>query len=137
MKEKQTQETAVSDFASDLFRKGYRADFKVTHTHDARLIASGRLAHCLTSFLMNGILDADFRLETHAPYEKAVTCQFKMAYDPVKGFLVRQMIIRDAVSKNEHQYNLVNNQQIPGANSLQGLFPKPKPWEHLFKRRPR
>jgi hypothetical protein len=43
------------------------------------------------------------------------------------------MTIKDKASNEKKFFRLDNNQQIAGARAVEGLFPKPKPWDHIIK----
>lgn len=102
----------------------------------AKPLIAGNLSDCL-----HGLYDvwrqeghsASAELSTRPVYYDNLDCVIEIIFDPVKGFRVRNMEIKDSVSGQSRNYRFVNNHQVPGANSLQGLFPKPKPWDRLLK----
>lgn len=137
MKEKQQSDgTVVSDLTTFLYQKGYRGKFGLSH-RSGRVYTTGSLRNCLEIFLgdynQGGRTDPHFQLETDADGTGKIKCTFQMQLDEVKGFLIKEVGIADKVSKEARHYHLQNNQQVPGSVAVQGLFPKPKPWDHLRK----
>lgn len=133
MKEQQNYKIAVSDFTAFLYQKGYRGKYTLHDPVTGHPRVTGTLSTCLDKFLSCYRLDngkcKKFELRTQAPYNARISCSFKIELDEVKGFLVRELTIEDKVTLDQRYYMLGNNRQIPGANSIEGLFPKPKPWD--------
>jgi hypothetical protein len=136
MGQKQNNSTMVSDFTTFLYQKGYRGKFGLSHKA-GRTYTTGSLRNCLEIFLSDyeqgGRTEPHFQLETDADATGKLKCTFRLQLDEIKGFLIREMDITDKVSKDRRHYQLVNNQQVPGSQAAQGLFPKPKPWDKLLK----
>ena len=139
MDEKEKNTIAVSDFSSFLLRKGYRDRFTINHSELTVPLKRGDLSECLESILqkVNGNKTDGLKCElrTHPPYNDNLECVLKVDFDQVKGFLIREMKITDSISKESRNYRITSNQQIPGAMSGSGLFPKPKPWDDHLKGR--
>lgn len=130
----------ASDFVTFMYQKGYRGKFSMDNTGPSSMIARDNLSHCLEQFTQKYIASEkkgnSLRLETYAWYVNDldnVHCQFKVQYDEVKGFLVREAVIRDAKSGDKKVYPMINNHQVPGSQAAIGLFPKPKPWDNFRK----
>lgn len=101
---------------------------------------TGPLSECLKMYLnlylKSGKTKDRFQLETQPIYRDAqdhVTCRFKMELDDNTGFKIREMKVQDGLSGQGRIYRIANKHQIPGAASLAGLFPRPKPWEEFWK----
>ena len=129
-------EKAVSDFTTFLYQKGYRGDYmmdKVSGQPPKR----GRLPECLKAYIRGHQADAanpePLQLETQPPYEPKIRCLFKIAFDEVKGFLVREMEIVHTEQQSSKHYRISHNQQVPGSKSVAALFPRPKPWDNHIK----
>lgn len=133
----ENSKTLMSDFTTLMYQKGYRANYILTHPGTNHPGMTGMLSRCLDKFLTGYNLTEKtkdrFILETHPPANDAFSCSFHISYDEVKGFLIREMHIQDKNTQKKHTYNISSNQQIPGSNAIQGLFPKPKPWDHILK----
>lgn len=130
----------ISGFVTHMYRKGYRKTFTLDALHSERIYLYSSLSQCLKLFvnlyLKSGKTKDCFELETKQDYKSPqdnITCWFKVALDETKGFKVREVIIRDALSGQQRTYRLNNNNQVPGAASLYGLFSRPKPWEEFWK----
>jgi len=120
-----------------LYQKGYRRTFTLVHPGTNHPDISGTLNDCLDKFLVGYRLDDKrwdkLQLSTLAPYNDHLTCTLQLQFDEAKGFLIRELTIEDKVSREQRYYRLSNNQQVPGAGSIEGLFPKPKPWDDIAK----
>ena len=137
MEEKENERIAVSDLTSMLLREGYRNKFSVSSTGSSGPLITDKLSKCLEHFLQGGRADntAEFELRTCPPYSDHLECLFQLKFDQLKGFLIKELTIKDRVSQESRYYRITNNQQVPGAMSVQGLFPKPKPWDDHLKGR--
>lgn len=138
MKEKQQSDgTAVSDFTTFLYQKGYRGVFRLSQPTTGRIQTSGSLRNCLNIFFSDynhgGRTDPHFQLRAYADNAEKLECALTMEFDNVKGFLIREVEVTNKATNDRKHYRLVNNQQVPGSVAVQGLFPKPKPWDHLRK----
>lgn len=137
MDSEEQKRIAVSDFTTLLYQKGYRGRFSVELPATNNTFFAGRLSDCLSDALkqynattgMGSVL----KLKTTAPYADHLECSFSVRFDEVKGFLVNGAAFRDTKTGKSHAYRISNNQQLPGANSIEGLFPKPKPWDKHLK----
>lgn len=135
MKE-QAYKTAINDFKSLMYQKGYRGRFSLDRGH---MMDFGALTDCLETFvrtLTAEAIQAPLKLETYAAYKHAsdhIQCTLYGKLDTVKGFVIEQMDVVQRPSGKGQSYRFTNNQQIPGINAVIGLFPKPKPWDHLLK----
>ncbi len=131
--------TAISDFTTTLYHKGYRGKFTMDHPGSSTPRTLGSLRHCLEKFLMGyentAATKPAFKLETYADNGHLKRCIFNIELDTVKGFLVRDMLVKEVVTNMQKYYEFVNNHQIPGSAAVQALFPKPKPWDHIIKGR--
>lgn len=132
MKE-ESQKTAIDDFTAMLYRKGYRGKFTVGGKEVRTRTEPQNLSRCLELLLKEKSTGKPFELNTYAPYSDELSCHFTVGFDAVKGFLIKEMTIRDSQSDEIRQYRIAANHQIPGAMSIQGLFPRPKPWERHLK----
>ncbi len=137
MEKKNDQKTMVTDFSTLLYQKGYRGKFGLSQPEAGLIYTTGSLRNCLEIFLnifeQGGRTDQLFELNTYADTAQKLDCTFRLQFDEAKGFLVREMDINDKVSRETKKYRLANNQQVHGSQSLQGLFPRPKPWEQFRK----
>lgn len=137
MEDKKQYRDAVDDFAAQLYRKGYRRRYKLDRTATDKILFTGTLSECLDQ-LYNISRPKEgqalvFELSTRPPYGDKLDCRFDMAYEPVKGFRIRSMDIRDTLSGESRRYSITNNHQIPGSQAVLALFPKPKPWDRHLK----
>lgn len=127
-------EQAVRDFAGHMRRYGYRNRFTISLGKGKDFTAN--LNDCLNRYLAAN-LRADsypfFELRTNAPYSDLIECRFRIEFNTTAGFQMHNMWVRDSKSKIEHQYRLSSNRELPGAQTLCGLFPKPRPWDFLKK----
>jgi len=74
-----------------------------------------------------------FRLETKPNHAPHIRCVFTMDFDPAKGFLVRQMFLRDTDTNKEETLRIQHNRQIPCNQAVIKKFPKVKPWQKHLK----
>lgn len=127
----------ASDFVTLMYQKGYRGNYTLEHPGTGHPGMTGILKACLDKFVtgykLTGNIPAKCRLSTSPPYNDTITCNFQIQFDEVRGFLINEMHIRDARSQLNITYKIAFNQQIPGANAIEGLFPKPKPWDNILK----
>jgi hypothetical protein len=130
----------ASDFVTFMYQKGYRGKFMMDKKVPTSPFMRDNLSHCLDKFLQKYVAsekkDNLLQLETYAWYVSEldnVHCQFKVQYDEVKGFLIKEVAIQDAKSKEKKVYPSMDNHQVPGSQAAIGLFPKPKPWDYLRK----
>lgn len=132
----QTFNAAINDFTALMYQKGYRARFMLAGD---QMQFHGSLSECLETFLQSWTAKGRstvLKLETYAAYRHAsdhINCVLQGKYDPEKGFQIEQMDIVQRPSGKSQTYRLINNRQIPGIMAVQGLFPKPKPWDHILK----
>jgi len=123
----------IGDFTATMYSKGYRREFDLVAQDSGRLLFRGKLTDCLRKALMDGeeIRENGGRciLVTHPPYEDRISCTFKVGYDRTRGFTVTEMDIQHQETGAKKHYQLMHNQQLPGAMSIGGLFPRPKPWD--------
>ena len=127
-------EQAVKDFATHMRQYGYRNSF--TLSLPPKPDFTGNLNDCLNRYLAaNAAAESytSFELRTKAPYNPEIVCRFKIEFDRQSGFQIHNMLIKHLVTKIEHEYKLHNNRELPGSQTLSGLFPKPKPWDFLKK----
>jgi hypothetical protein len=136
MEQKKDLKDMVTEFATFLYQKGYRGKFGLSH-NAGRIYTTGSLRNCLEIFLSDfeqgGRTDPHFELSTYADAAQKLDCTFRLQLDEGKGFLIREMNITDKVSRETKKYRLANNQQMHGSQSLQGMFPRPKPWDRFRK----
>jgi hypothetical protein len=129
--------TAVSDFTTFLYQKGYRGRFSAEMPAKGKTLFAGKLSDCLIDLLQHcndrSASPSVLELKTTAPYADNLQCTFSLRYDEIKGFLITGAAYRDTKTGLGHSYAISNNQQLPGANSIEGLFPKPKPWDNHLK----
>jgi len=127
------QTATVNDFASLMYQKGYRGQFNLRHPSSGRPVESGALSYLLHQFLkeFNSKPNASpvLELDTFAPYSTTISCLFRIEYDAVMGFRARELTLNHKKTKENRHYQFVNNHQVPGALSLEELFPQPKPWD--------
>lgn len=137
MKENKNNSVLVSDFTHLMYRKGYRGKYSLLHPGTGHPGMMGTLSTCLEKFLIGyGLTDKTkdrFQLDTYADNTNNISCTFKIQFDEVKGFLIKEVGIRNVLSGENRLYRITNNNQIPGSVAVQGLFPKPKPWVHRLK----
>lgn len=137
MDRKKREEIAVSDFTTFLYQKGYRGRFSVELVPTNKIFFTGKLSNCLNDALRqyNSTTNTGSMLElkTTAPYADQLECTFSVKFDEVKGFLITGAAYRDTKTGRSHGYRISSNQQLPGANSIEGLFPKAKPWDNHRK----
>lgn len=135
--QKKNNQQLVSDFVTFMYQKGYRRNYTLDHPGTGHPGMTGILRTCLEQFLMGykltNKIPAQCNLVTSPPYNDAITCSFKLQFDEVKGFLINEMNIQDTHSQHSYTYKIRANQQIPGSNAIEGLFPKPKPWDDILK----
>ncbi len=133
----ENQKTMVSDFTTFLYQKGYRGKFRLRQLNAGRVQTTGSLRNCLEvlfgDYQQGGKTDPAFQLSTYADGANKIECTFQMKVDEVKGFLIKELLIADSISNSNKHYRFVNNQQVPGSVAVQGLFPKPKPWDNHLK----
>lgn len=140
MEEKNKHETAISDFIALLYRKGYRGKFSLEISNAWGTHFAGTLSDCLQAFLSifiksKGVED-HFVLETNPFYKNArdnILCRFKLSLNADRGIIINEMQIINARTNDKRVYRMLPNAQIPGAVAVQGLFPKPKPWDDFLK----
>ncbi|WP_433863900.1 hypothetical protein [Sphingobacterium thalpophilum] len=131
-------EKAVMEMAN-LFRQyGYRNSFTITMPKSGQPKFTGKLNDCLNRFLAATIKrelssSQGFELETWAPYSRNILCRFHMDFDKQEGFKVHKMEVINLKVKLTHEFRLRSNREMPGAQTLEGMFPKPKPWDFLKK----
>lgn len=128
----------ADDFVTFMYQKGYRGRFMFDRKAPSRMIMSDELSDCLERFMERYVAGEKknnlLQLETFAKYNDAIDnilCQFKVKYDEVKGFLVKEVIIYNAKSNEKKTYPIMNNHQVPGSQDAIGQFPKQKPWHNL------
>lgn len=128
-------------FVQFIAQKGYRGRFMLGKITGDRRMSSGDLKSCLTTFLRiyaktkgkNSLL----QLETNPPHNDDLRCIFNVAFSEVEGFKISKMEIVNSRTNENKIYKIAHNNQIPGSQAMQGLFPNPKPWQkHLKGRRP-
>ncbi|MBB1642771.1 hypothetical protein [Sphingobacterium sp. UME9] len=132
-------EKAVTDFATQLRQYGYRNSFKISLPGKNDYL--GNLNDCLNRYLAaNTKVESYpmFELRTKAPYNTAIQCRFKIEFGMHEGFNIKTVWIKNLKTDVEHEFRLRSNREMPGAQTLEGMFPKPKPWDFLKKgkRRP-
>jgi len=135
--DRKQQETMIGDFSAMLYQKGYRGRYEMDSIDGAKIFMAGKLSECLEQIISlynrSDLAEQKFLLKTRPPYNDKIGCSFKTELDMVKGFLVREMDIHDSVSRQSRHYRIDHHRTIPGSNAIEGLFPKPKPWEHILK----
>jgi len=137
MDTEQQYKNAVSDFAAQIYRKGYRGRFTIERATTGSVPFSGTLSQCLYQLYdISGPgtgLPPTIELATHPPYNQKLDCRFKIGFDPAKGFGIREMNITNQADGRHRQYRIDHNHQIPGSQAVVALFPKAKPWERHLK----
>ena len=137
MEEDKRNNILVSDFAQLMYSKGYRGKYTLLHPGTGHPGMMGTLTDCLEKFLTGYRLTEQtkdkLQLDTYADNSLSINCSFKIQFDEVKGFLIREVNVRNVPSEANRLYKITHNQQIPGSVAVQGLFPKPKPWEKHIK----
>lgn len=129
----------LTDFNAVILLKGYRGKFRIIDKGPQPGQAQS-LSRCLRHFLESYVAEEQkksaFELETYAEYSHAddhIKCNFKVRLDPDKGFKVSEIIVSHQPSGGRKHYRLNSNHQTPGVFVVQGLFPKPKPWDNHLK----
>ncbi|WP_142685746.1 hypothetical protein [Chitinophaga polysaccharea] len=131
-------EKAVRDTAYMIRQYGYRNRFTIEMQGSGISKFTGNLNDCLNRYLAASIngkigINSFFELETALPFNQRILCRFKMAFDNISGFTIKQLEISDRVSKTNKVFNLRLNKELPGSQTIEGLFPKPRPWDFLRK----
>lgn len=132
----------IGQFTQLLFQKGYRRKFSIDLEKQGGIRFTAELPTCLSQMvkIMGRTKQPSVRCElmTYAMYKTSddnIACSFRVSYDKQTGFKAHELTITNAASGDKRFYRLQNNQQIAGAQAVQGLFPKPKPWDHILKGR--
>jgi len=127
----------LDELRSLLFQKGYRRPFMISVPGRALSRFKGTLDSCLNFYLdyaeTNQLKAGRLEMETMAPYNDKIAASFKINFDPQEGFQIRQMVISKHGVSNHLNYDIRHNREIPGSMTLEGLFPKQKPWERHLK----
>lgn len=128
----------ASDFVTFMYQKGYRGRFMMDRKEWDRIIMNDQLSDCLEQFMEKYITgekkDNLLVLETFPPYNdvhNSVLCRFKVQYDAVKGFLVKEAVIYNERTNDKKTFRLINNHQVPGSQAVLAMYPKPKPWDDM------
>lgn len=127
-------EKAVIDFAARMRQYGYRNSFRISLTGKQEYL--GNLNDCLNRYLAaNTNVDSYpmFELRTKAPYNPAIQCRFEIDFGLHEGFNIKTMWVKNLKSNVEHEFPLRSMRELPGAQTLESMFPKPKPWDFLRK----
>lgn len=136
MNSESTEKQAKEAIINLLRQKGYRNRFALSVPGSNFPRQYGMLAKCLEVFFMllkeGRAPSGKLELDTTAPYNDRITCKFKLEYQEVKGFIVRELTVHKMYFQSR-QFNLSHNQQVPGSMTLESLFPKPKPWDNIRK----
>jgi hypothetical protein len=129
-------EDDASDFVTFMYQKGYRGRFLLDRKVPTRMLVGGELSDCLKQLIEKYVASErksnSLRLETFPPYNdesNSILCQFKVQYDEVKGFLVKEVIIYNERTNDKKTFRLINNHQVPGSQAVLAMYPKPKPWD--------
>ncbi|MVT07687.1 hypothetical protein [Chitinophaga tropicalis] len=125
----------AEDFAGLLYRKGYRDRYTISD-YGGRPKQSGPLLQLLAEFLRHfeGKQLAPEKCTLETRYFN-VACRFDVSYNQVNGFKVDQMTVKQEKTNEQRSYRFRHNHQLPGAATLSGLFPQPKPWERHLRGR--
>lgn len=137
MDENNNHKDPVADFATFMYSKGYRGKYTLLHPGAGRPLVTGSLRSCLEKFLAGYELTErtkeKFELTTYADQGHTISCRFRLRFDEMKGFIIKEADIKQKSSEEKRYYRIDNNYQLPGAVAVQGLFPKPKPWDNYLK----
>lgn len=129
---KQNRDNA-EDFTTFLYQKGYRGQFALLDERGHRQMV-GNLSECLRDFIKR--YESNEHASNKLTLQTTVTpvkCTFQAAYNQVTGFLIRHFTAKEENTAKEKSYPIQWNNQVPGAQAIHGLFPKPKPWEQFMK----
>jgi hypothetical protein len=133
--EKKTKQS-LHELKMLLFQKGYRKRFSLVIGEDNRNRYHGELGKCLDvlgrALSGNPTKGTMVSLETTAPFNDRITCSFTITIDE-SGLGIKELMVQNLRSKESRQFTYRNNKEIPGSQSLEGLFPKPKPWDRLLR----
>lgn len=137
MDDRETQEAAIRKLVSLMYSKGYRSRCSMAIAKGGRPIYHGDLRQCLAHFFKvrsgREARLAALELETHAPSNHRITCRMTMAYAEDTGFSIRGVDVRHARTRERKHFSLRSNHELPGAMTLESMFPKPKPWDWMLK----
>lgn len=128
------QKLHTDRLVSLLYQKGYRGPFTIRVFQSGRPMHSGDLRRLLAYFFQSKnehISQAE--LTTHAPYAPHIQCRMQVAYSGKEGFVIKELLVTNKQSRESRHLQFGHNQQLPGSMSIEGLFPKPKPWDNLLK----
>lgn len=130
----QQLEDSINSITRLFYQRGYRQHFTLSAPGSGRPMQSGDLTRCLRYFFQSkGTAPGSIlELQTHAPYRSDIICRFVLNYDAKIGFKVKEMHVSERNTQAKHHFHFSNNNQLPGALSVEGFFPKLKPWQkHL------
>jgi len=117
-----------------LYQKGYRQHFTIRVPGSGRPVRSGNISSCLQYFFESKDTGPSrIELATTAPYAFHIKCRFYLGYEDKDGFSITRLFVENIRARDNREFQFRHNQEIPGAMSLEGLFPKPKPWEQIWK----
>lgn len=137
MEQEENYRRSAFDFISFMYQKGFRGKYKLLQPGTNHPGITADLSACLNIFLTGYDLSEKasdrLQLDTYADQGSRLNCTFQVRFDEVKGFQIEQMMIKNTQSNETRQYHIANNHQIPGSVAVQGLFPKPKPWDNIIK----
>lgn len=138
MEQQQRQQVMISDFTNLLYSKGYRGQYCLNDQREPRPQAIYPLSRCLQEFMdifqKNKGHASSLRLATYAdPSSKNFLCAFYLHIDEVMGFKVKKMQITNLQTSHQQLYRMLPIMQIPGAASVEALFPNPRPWDDLIR----
>lgn len=122
----------IKKLAGLFYEKGYRQNFTLHHPDHRRVLHYGRLSDCLAVWLkMQKGATATMDLQTHAPYRSDILCRFRLANDPEDGLSIKELTLSGRA--HQRRFRFRHNREVPGAMTLEGFFPKEKPWNRFRK----
>ncbi|MBK1439800.1 hypothetical protein JHJ32_07385 [Parapedobacter sp. ISTM3] len=137
MENRETEEAAIRKLVSLMHGKGYRGRFSIDFSGRRGQKYHGNLRQCLAQFFAAGNgqdeSPAKIELETTAPYNHRIICKMGMDYSEESGFSIREMEIHHVRTKERKHFRLRSDRDLPGAMTLESMFPKPKPWDWMLK----
>ncbi len=136
MNSESTEKQAKESIINLLRQKGYRNRFALSVPGSNFPRQYGMLAKCVDIFFMllkeGRAPSGKLELDTTLPYNDRITCRFKLEYQQVKGFVIRELRVHKMHFKSK-EFRFSHNQQVPGSMILGSFFPEPKPWEGIRK----
>lgn len=133
----------IDGFVNFMERKGYRDRFRLQDgLYSDKLNPLRSLEDCLSTWL-----DADFKeggLQRplylsyqfySSPHRENIDCRFELKYSQGTGVMVSRIRLELGYKVDEILMKLGRNNDIPGFQTVAGLFKQKKPWEDHMRGR--